>query len=63
MSLKGKPSTAHEYDKRDQCIYCGMYKNVVDQLAHVCTEQREIDADGIWLGRQMNADKAEVGVG
>jgi len=45
MAQRGKPSTAHEYDKSGACIYCGMYKNNVDALSHTCTPQRESEAD------------------
>ena len=53
MALPGKPSTAHEFDKTNQCIHCGMYKNVVEQLVHVCTFEQEVKADGHWLGRRV----------
>jgi hypothetical protein len=55
MSLPGKPSTAHEYDSRGQCIYCDMYKNVAEELGHVCTKEREIATDGYWLGKKVGA--------
>lgn len=53
MALRGEKSTAHSYDKDDQCIYCRMYKNVVDELSHVCTQEREIAADGHWNGKEV----------
>lgn len=37
----GKPSEAHSYDERWQCVYCGMYKSAVEQMTHVCTPERE----------------------
>jgi hypothetical protein len=43
MSEKGKPSTAHQYDKRDQCVHCGMYRVNVEKLNHDCTPEREAD--------------------
>ena len=42
MALRGKASTAHEYSKTGECIHCGMYKNIVEKLSHVCTKEREI---------------------
>jgi hypothetical protein len=45
MAQRGKPSTAHEYDKTGACIYCGMYRNCVEQMAHVCTVKREAEED------------------
>lgn len=45
MSQRGKPSTAHEYDKREQCIHCGMYKVNVESLKHECTRAREAQVD------------------
>ena len=53
MALLGKPSTAHEYDKNDPCVHCGMYRNIVEQLVHVCTREREIEVDGYWLGKPV----------
>lgn len=41
MAQRGKPSIAHEYDARGQCIYCSMYKNNVESLVHVCKQFRE----------------------
>jgi len=51
MALPGKPSTAHEYDSTGACTHCGMYRNVVDKLVHVCTKEREIVTDGWWLNQ------------
>jgi len=45
MAQRGKPSTAHEYDKRNQCIYCGMHRINVEGMSHVCTPQREAEQD------------------
>jgi len=46
MSQRGKPSTAHQYDKRAQCIHCGMYKVNVEAMNHDCTAAREALEDG-----------------
>ena len=51
MALPGKASTAHEFDNDGQCIHCRMYKSVVDELSHVCTKERELATDGVWLNR------------
>lgn len=53
MALPGKASTAHEYDKNQQCIYCGMYKSIVEEYTHVCTMEREIATDGYWLNKKV----------
>jgi hypothetical protein len=45
MSQRGKPSTAHVYDKRDQCIHCGMYRINVEKMNHDCTQAREAEED------------------
>lgn len=45
MSQRGQPSTAHQYDKRDQCVHCGMYRVNVELLNHECTAEREAEAD------------------
>lgn len=45
MAQRGQPSTAHEYDKRGACIYCGTYKVNVDAMSLVCTSQREAEED------------------
>ena len=52
MAFKGQPSTAHEYNKNTECIYCGMYKKMVDAYSHVCTKDREIEVDGQWIGKK-----------
>ena len=51
MALPGKPSTAHEYSIRGECIHCGMYKATVLELTHVCTKERELATDGYWLNQ------------
>ena len=40
MAQRGKPSIAHEYDSRDCCIHCGMYRVNLEQLSHVCKPAR-----------------------
>jgi hypothetical protein len=46
MSERGKPSTAHQYDKpRGQCLFCHMYQVNVESLSHNCTPEREMAAD------------------
>jgi len=45
MAQRGKPSTAHEYDKNQQCIHCGMHKANVESMSHVCTPEREKISD------------------
>jgi hypothetical protein len=46
MSERGKPSTAHQYDRpRGQCIYCHMYQGNVESMSHNCTPEREIAVD------------------
>jgi len=51
MALTGKPSTAHRFNTRGECIHCGMYAKVVKQLTHVCTMERELEEDGWWCGK------------
>lgn len=41
MAQLGKPSIAHDYDTRDCCIHCGMYRCNVEKAAHVCKASRE----------------------
>lgn len=41
MAQRGKPSTAHQYDKSGACIHCGMYRTAVEQMQHVCKPWRE----------------------
>jgi hypothetical protein len=60
MALPGKPSTAHEYDCTGACTHCGMYRNVVEQLVHVCTKEREITTDGWWLNQNYRTDRLSV---
>ena len=57
MSQRGKPSTAHEYDKNDCCIHCGMYRVNVELMSHVCTPDREAIADAKDHIDQDEADK------
>jgi len=45
MAKRGQPSTAHEFDKRGQCLHCWMYKINVETTSHVCTPAREKLAD------------------
>ena len=47
MSERGKPSTAHEYDHRNQCIHCHMYRVNVEAMSHDCTVARETLQDKI----------------
>ena len=54
MAFRGKPSTAHVYDRVGQCTYCGTYKNVIDKLANVCTLERERIADAEAIKRSTN---------
>jgi hypothetical protein len=57
MALIGQPSTAHKYEKpKGQCIYCGMYQNVAEELGHACTREREIATDGYWLGKKYGGE-------
>jgi hypothetical protein len=41
VAQRGKPSVAHEFDKRECCIHCGMYKSNVERINHVCKQARE----------------------
>ena len=45
MAKRGLPSTAHEYDERNACIHCGMYKVNVERSSHVCKPWRELEVD------------------
>ena len=56
MSLRGRQSTAHEYDKNNACIHCGMYKVNVEALSHECKTKREEVAD--WLEAEHAAKEA-----
>lgn len=51
MAERGRPSTAHEYDEKDQCIHCGMYRVNVEALSHVCTPEREAASKGKSVGK------------
>lgn len=59
MGLPGKPSTAHQYNKNGECIFCGTYKNVVDELVLVCTKERELATDGWWCGKNYREAQKE----
>lgn len=59
MGQRGKQSTAHEYDKRDQCIYCGMYQVNVLSLSHSCTPYREAEEDRLVEAEKEMNDHAE----
>lgn len=39
--MRGQPSIGHEYNERGECIHCGMYRNNVEAMNHVCTPSRE----------------------
>ncbi len=45
MARRGEPSTAHEYNSREECIHCGMYRNNVEAISHVCKPMRELIVD------------------
>lgn len=45
MAKRGQVSVAHEYDEKDQCIWCSMYRVNVERMSHVCTAEREALAD------------------
>ena len=62
MSHRGKPSTAHEYDKAGVCIHCGMYRNNVELLNHNCTPIREMRQDELdrIAGEQEQRQLAEA---
>lgn len=45
MAERGKPSVAHEYDAKNQCIHCGMFQVNVLALSHLCTPAREAESD------------------
>jgi hypothetical protein len=45
MARRGEASRAHAYDERDCCIHCGMYRNNVEQINHVCKQWREDQVD------------------
>ena len=62
MAQRGKPSTAHEYDKNQQCIHCGMHKANVESMSHVCTPEREKITDEKTEYDQLEAEAAKLGV-
>jgi hypothetical protein len=41
MAQRGKPSLAHVYNERGECIHCSMYRVNVEQSSHVCKPWRE----------------------
>ena len=45
MSERGKPSTAHEYNKSNCCIHCELYKVNIESMSLNCTPAREKEAD------------------
>ena len=45
MAQRGKPSTAHEYNDQNCCMYCGVYKSNVEAMSLVCTPEREAESD------------------
>lgn len=45
MAQRGKVSKAHEYDARDCCIHCSMYRCNVEASSHVCKPARELAVD------------------
>ena len=45
MAQRGKPSTAHEFDERDACIHCSMYRVNVEKMNHACKPWRELEVD------------------
>lgn len=45
MAQRGKPSSAHEYNERQECVHCGMYKVNVERMSHVCKPWREMEVD------------------
>jgi len=45
MAKPGQQSKAHEYNYRDVCYWCDMYKNNVEALSHECTSVREFVSD------------------
>lgn len=63
MSQRGQQSTAHEYDKRDQCVHCGMYRVNVEKMSHECKSKREAAQDEIdrVAVAQKNLEAAEKG--
>lgn len=41
MAQRHEQSIAHEYDERDCCKHCSMYRVNVVAMAHVCKPHRE----------------------
>lgn len=60
MSQRGMPSTAHEYNAQEQCIYCHMYKVNVDNYAHECTVAREKLADAQFVMNKLKQEEQQV---
>lgn len=57
VAFRGRPSTAHEYDKNSECVYCGTYKSAVDAMSLVCTPAREAIADKLVIDDEAKALK------
>src|ERR1700735_491929 len=47
MSKRGQQSTAHRYDSRGCCIYCGTYRVSVEAMSLECTPKREAEEDAL----------------
>jgi hypothetical protein len=47
MSKRGQQSTAHRYDSRGCCIYCGTYRVNVEAMSLECTPKREAEEDAL----------------
>jgi len=47
MAQRHEKSVAHEYDSRDCCIHCSMYRVNVERTSHVCKPWREAQVDEI----------------
>jgi hypothetical protein len=45
LAQRGKPSIAHEYNERGECIHCSMYKVNVERSNHICKQWRENAVD------------------
>ena len=61
MALRGKLSTAHEYNANNQCIYCDMYKSNVELLNHVCIPAREKIADSLVQTEEEQKEEVKNG--
>lgn len=61
MAQRGQASTAHEYDKMGACIHCGMYRNNVERISHVCTSAREAIQDEIDRVKAMEQEANDHG--